>query len=141
MDRRIESVLATIERDLRGPLRLSELARAVGLSMSRFHELFLWATGETPAAFIRARRYDRAKCFLLSTFLTVKEVAETVGIHDDSHFVREFERLFGMSPRRFRRAHESAPVGRTPGDDSGPDKALTNRRFSQLAGVFERPQA
>jgi len=41
-----------------------------------------------------------------------------VGIHDDSHFVRDFERVYGMSPRTFRRAREGSVTGE-PGEETG----------------------
>ena len=111
MDRRITTVLSLIDRDIRRAPRLPALAREARLSVSRLHELFRQATGACPGAYIRTRRFEKARGLLLGTHLSVKEVAEEVGIHDDSHFVRDFERIYGMSPRSFRRAHESAPPG------------------------------
>jgi AraC-like DNA-binding protein len=107
VDRRIETVLGLIDRDIRCAPRVPALAREARLSVSRLHELFRQATGAGPGSYIRARRFEEARRLLLGTHLSVKEVAEQVGFHDDSHFVRDFERIYGMSPRKFRRAHES----------------------------------
>jgi AraC-like DNA-binding protein len=107
MDRRIAAVLSLIDRDIRRAPRLPALAREVHLSVSRLHELFRPAAGASPGAYIRSRRFEKAKALLLDTHLSVKEVAEDVGIHDDSHFVRDFERIYGTSPRNFRRVHEN----------------------------------
>jgi AraC-like DNA-binding protein len=62
-----------------------------------------------PASYIHRRRFETAKELLLAGSLSVKEVAEKAGIHDDSHFVRDFQKLYGLSPRAFRRANRSSP--------------------------------
>jgi transcriptional regulator GlxA family with amidase domain len=105
MDFRIEAVLKLIARDIRSPLRPSWLANRAGLSVSRFYELFRKSTGTGPAQYIRKYRFERAKELLLTTNFSVKEIANHTGIHDNSHFVRDFEKFYGMSPRGFRRAH------------------------------------
>jgi len=109
-DPRIEAVLKLIGRDIRRPLRPAELAAEVGLSVSRFYDLFREATGAVPARYIRRYRFEKAKELLLTTNLSVKEVANCAGIRDDSHFVRDFRKLYGMSPRAFRRAHRAVPA-------------------------------
>ena len=108
MDRRIDEVLTLISRDLGHPWRASALAKEVRLSVSRFYDLFRSTTGTVPARYIRARRLEKARHLLLTTHLTVKEIAGYVGIGDPSHFVRHFEKVYGISPRRFRRAHETS---------------------------------
>jgi AraC-like DNA-binding protein len=121
----MEAILGLIEFDIRRQPRPLALARAVGLSVSRMYELFRKATGTGPARYVRTRRFEVAKRLLLTTYLTVKEIAEKVGIHDDSHFVRDFERIYGMSPRRFRRAHEEAHVQPRGGDNVTPRPSMT----------------
>jgi AraC-like DNA-binding protein len=107
MDRRMETVLCRIDCNVRLAPRLPVLAREVRLSVSRCMSCSGRRLAPPPGAYIRARRFEKARVLLLDSHLSVKEVAEGVGIHDDSHFVRDFERSYGMSPRNFRRAHES----------------------------------
>ena len=47
-------------------------------------------------------KMQEAKRLLETTFLTVKEVAHHVGLGDESHFVRDFKRLYGHSPGQHR---------------------------------------
>ena len=114
MDRRIQTVLSFIESDIRCAPRPAALAKEVGLSVSRLYDLFRQETGTVPGRYVRTRRFEKAKELLLTTHLTVKEVAAHVGVHDDSHFVRDFHHLFGMSPTKFRRAHENPGQGQRP---------------------------
>ena len=52
-----------------------------------------------------AKRMETAAELLRTTHLLVKEVAARVGIHDDSHFVRDFAKVYGLSPTTYRKAH------------------------------------
>jgi len=104
MDYRLERMLAMIEMDLSdcGP---QQLARKAGLSISRFYAIFRMNLGMSPAAYIRSLRYSTARDLLLTTDYSVKEIAARIGIHDVSHFVRDFEKRYQLSPRRFRQQY------------------------------------
>ena len=104
MDTRIETLLNSLMRDICCTARPAEQAAKAGLSLSRFYELFREATGTTPARYIRCRRFQRAEEMLRTTDLSVKEIANHAGSFDFSHFVRDFERFYGKSPRTYRRA-------------------------------------
>jgi AraC-like DNA-binding protein len=105
MDYRIESVLRLIGRDVRSAPGPRQIAGGIGLSVSHFYELFRKETGTVPAAYIRKLRYEKACDLLMNSSFSVKEITDLVGIHDVSHFVRDFQKVYGMSPRTFRRAH------------------------------------
>jgi transcriptional regulator GlxA family with amidase domain len=108
VDSRIETVLNLLMRDTRRTARPAEQAAKAGLSLSRFYELFRQATGTTPARYMRRRRFERAAEMLRTTDLSVKEIANHTGNFDFSHFVRDFEKLYGKSPRAYRRAARNA---------------------------------
>jgi transcriptional regulator GlxA family with amidase domain len=112
MDHRVDRVIERMERDLNKPLQLETLAQLVNLSSSRLRHAFRAQTGESPGQYLKRLRMGRAKDLLETTFLTVKEIMYSVGIRDESHFVREFEKAYGMSPTRYR-ARGAKPV-RTP---------------------------
>jgi AraC family transcriptional activator of pobA len=46
---------------------------------------------------------DAAKTLLLSTDMTVSQVAEAVGIGSEAYFCNSFKRLTGISPKEYRR--------------------------------------
>jgi predicted transposase len=45
---------------------------------------------------------QQAAILLTTTFLSVKEIVRRVGLTDESHFVRDFKRLYGMTPSEYR---------------------------------------
>jgi AraC-like DNA-binding protein len=103
MDYRIAAALQMIEGDIGTPPRARQIAAVLRLSLSRFYELFRRETGMVPLEYLRRLRMSRACDLLVWTDYSVKEIAGLVGVNDVSHFVRDFERLYGVSPRVFRR--------------------------------------
>ena len=41
---------------------------------------------------------------LTGTFLSVKEITFEAGFRDESHFVRDFKRIYGMTPTEYRKS-------------------------------------
>src|SRR5579885_1855637 len=81
------------------------LSRLVNLSDSHLTHLFRRDTGMSPRQFLKTVRMQVARDFLETTFLSVKEVMARAGYNDPSHFVRDFEKMFGESPYRYRQHH------------------------------------
>ncbi|MGE5204693.1 MAG: helix-turn-helix domain-containing protein [Chlamydiota bacterium] len=87
------------------PVCLHDLARRVNLSDSRLAHIFRRDLGITLQQFLKTVRLRRARRLLETTFLSVKQVMVRVGLNDSSHFVRDFEQMFGESPRNYRKSH------------------------------------
>lgn len=82
---------------------LEEMSQAVNLSPSRLRSLFKVETGMSPTEYLKDLRLARARELLETTFLQVKEIRIKVGIPDQSNFVRDFKRKYGVSPTEFRK--------------------------------------
>lgn len=108
MDTRLRQAARLLSEDLSRPLDLEALARSLNLSPSRLRSLFRDETGETPAQYLKRLRLQRAEELLTQTFLSLKEVMLRVGIADESHFVRDFRKTYGLSPMRYRAAGRGA---------------------------------
>jgi AraC-like DNA-binding protein len=83
-------------------LGVAELAQAVGLSPSQFHERFRARVGMTPARFLNDVRLDRAEALLRSGDLPPAEVALAVGFSDQSALTRSLKRRRGVTPGALR---------------------------------------
>src|SRR5688572_2213969 len=105
MDPRIRTAVVFMEENLSKRLRGRELARRAGLTPQHFCVLFKEQIGEPPMHYLSRLRIEKARALLESSEhsnLSIKEIAARVGCQDMSHFVRNFERMFGLSPRRYR---------------------------------------
>jgi transcriptional regulator GlxA family with amidase domain len=105
IDPKVRTVLDLMARNLGEPLGLQQLASAVGASPSGLRLLFLRHTGEPPGRHLKRLRLERARFLLCTEHLSIKEIGAAVGCPDESHFVRDFERSYGLSPARYRKLH------------------------------------
>lgn len=108
MDRRIQIVNAALETDFRRAWDTVQLGKLVNLSGSRLRHLFKAEMDQTPSQYLKAIRMREAATLLRSTFLSVKEIMNRVGISNESHFVHEFKKAYGLAPSKYRGAFTAA---------------------------------
>ena len=82
------------------PLRINEVARELGMSVSGFHAHFRAVTAMSPLQFQKQLRLQEARRLMLSEDLDAAEAGYRVGYDDASHFNREYKRHFGEPPMR-----------------------------------------
>jgi AraC-like DNA-binding protein len=82
---------------------LPDLAKAAGMSRTRFAETFKLVTGQTPKRIISRMRLTAVARRLASATLSVATAAEEAGYGSSAAFVRAFQREFGETPARWRR--------------------------------------
>ena len=73
------------------------------LSSFHFLRLFHSLAGQTPRQFVINTRLRRAAMALRATREPITRIAMDVGFGDLSHFVGSFTRVFGASPRNYRK--------------------------------------
>ncbi len=103
MEPRIAKVVQFVQANLDRRFRLSELAASVGVSESRLWRLFREQTGASPGKYLTQQRIQTAGKLLDTTSLSVKQITYAVGFDDESHFIRAFKRIWGLTPGEFRR--------------------------------------
>jgi transcriptional regulator GlxA family with amidase domain len=106
MDKRISIIVKTISSNFQKCWKIDELAESVSLSVSQFEELFRQEIQISPIQFQKHIRFEKAKALLETTYLTVKEIGFEVGINDQSHFVRDFKKKYGLTPTEYRKSFE-----------------------------------
>lgn len=106
-DFRIAEAVNLINSDFDQDFDFNEFAENLNLSPSRLRYLFKEQTGMSFRKYLQLVRMRRAKHLLETSFLNINEIARSVGIRDSSHFVRIFEREYGLSPGRYRKRYLS----------------------------------
>lgn len=86
---------------------ISGLALELRLSPSYLQRLFKHHTGLCMGEWLNERRLQKAAQLLSSSFMSVKEIAHTVGYEHSSSFIRAFERRFSQAPLRYRNQSDS----------------------------------
>src|SRR5689334_14048326 len=102
MAERVKNVIQLMQGDPSRNLTLGKMAETANLSPPYFCYLFKTITGVPPAKYLKSLRLQQAAMLLSTTFLSVKEIVRQVGMGDESHFVRDFKRVYGMTPSEYR---------------------------------------
>lgn len=98
----MNEVLDYIRENYSEPIKVDDLARIMHLSSSQFERRFKKVFNISPAKHILNVRV-RAACKLLSTTNdTIASIAIESGFYDHSHFIRNFRKVMGISPREYR---------------------------------------
>ncbi len=96
----IARAVERLRQDFDQPLRIEDLARELGMSVSGLHHHFKAVTAMSPLQFQKQLRLQEARRLMLSEDLDAASAAYRVGYHDASHFNREYKSLFGVPPMR-----------------------------------------
>jgi AraC-like DNA-binding protein len=97
---RIIKAIERLRTDFDRPLRIEELARELGMSVSGFHHHFKEVTAMSPLEFQKQLRLQEARRLMLGEGFDASSAGYRVGYNDVSHFNREYKRLFGEPPMR-----------------------------------------
>ncbi len=110
MDRRVQITISTIEEKLSRKFEIEQLARQANISVSHLRHVFKFETGVTPTQYVKRVRMQQAELLLQTTFLSVKEVMNRVGITNESYFSHEFKKTYGVPPSQYRRTRQVGPI-------------------------------
>ena len=97
---RIAKAIERLRKDFDQPLRIENIARELGMSVSGFHHHFKEGTAMSPLQFQKQLRLQEARRLMLDEHLDAASAGYRVGYGDAAHFTREYKRLFGAPPMR-----------------------------------------
>ena len=103
-DTRIRRAIALLRARPNKDLSMDELANQVGLSRSRFYDLFQLCTGFSPRSYLDMLCVETAISRLSSGRGKIAEVAAELGFSAQSNFTRFFLNQVGVPPSEYRRA-------------------------------------
>jgi AraC family transcriptional regulator len=92
-----------LHENLHGHVRLSQIARECGLSVSHFARSFKTSFGISTHQWLIQHRIDHAKQLMSQTSMPLIEIAIQSGFNDQAAFTRAFHQFVGVSPGRWRR--------------------------------------
>ncbi len=80
----------------------SELAAACFMSDSYFRKLFTSVMGESPKHHLSRLQTQKASVLLVTTDLSITEIAQQCGFEDNSTLYRRFTKIYGLAPSEYR---------------------------------------
>jgi len=97
----VTSAIRFMKREIATTLTVADIAETVHMSESAFAHLFKAVTGVSPYQFLRRLRLEQARTMLVNDGSSVTEASTAVGYSSLSHFISEFRRHFGETPRTY----------------------------------------
>jgi AraC family transcriptional regulator len=92
-----------IDARLDRPIRLKELSEVSRLSTAYFCRAFKRTFSETPHSYIVRRRLNKAETLMLTSSLSLSDIAFHCGFTDQAHLCKLFRQQYGQSPAAWRR--------------------------------------
>ncbi len=116
---KLDRVLRAIEERLREPLSVEQLAAEAGLSRARFAAAFGATTGQTPMAYVRARRLEAVRSVLEAGETDLARLAARCGFSSHAHMTRAFGGAFGLTPSAYRARFQQVHRGEASSHSGG----------------------
>lgn len=106
----VDRIRSYVDAHLDADLCLENIARAAHVSPSHCSRTFSRYAGLSISAFVAQRRVEKAVEFLEDTYLSVTDIAESLGFSSPAYFASWFKRMTGGSPmRRRKQRRENMP--------------------------------
>ena len=96
--RRISKAIGHLREHFDEQLKMDEIARELGMSVSGFHHHFKSVTSMSPLQFQKHLRLQEARRLMLGEDMDAASAGFRVGYDDPSHFSREYKKHFGAPP-------------------------------------------
>lgn len=102
----VERATAYIEENLGGDLAIENLSRQLNICRSALYKNFELKFSCTPGEYIKRRRIEKSKEYLLTTTLSIEDISEHVGFSSGAYFSNVFKEFEGISPLKYRKAKQ-----------------------------------
>lgn len=99
----IITALRYIDKHYKESMSLDDISNAAHMSKFYFCRKFHSTTGATPLEYLNNVRLTKVHNLLLSTDMTIDEIARETGFMSAVNLTRAFKKVYGSAPREFRK--------------------------------------
>jgi AraC-like DNA-binding protein len=99
----VEKAKYLMESNIYSVINLSDISTQIGISTSRFIEIFKTYTSMTPYQYYMHIKIHKAENLLERNDLSIAEVAHHLGFEDECYFSRLFKSKTGVSPSKWKK--------------------------------------
>ncbi|MBQ7934954.1 MAG: helix-turn-helix transcriptional regulator, partial [Clostridia bacterium] len=101
-DTLLDQIILLLEQEL----PIGEIAYQCSISESGLRRLFAKQFGISPVVYRTQLKIQKACRMLISTDLTIGEIADTLNFFDEAYFCKVFRKQTGLSPTCYRNEHQ-----------------------------------
>ena len=100
---RVSRAMEFIEEHFSDPITIEDIVSHSQVSRRHFFRLFEQAVGVAPMEYLKKLRLQKAASMLLTSNVSVTQVAFACGFNDSNYFSSLYHKEFGMSPSQFKK--------------------------------------
>ena len=104
---RLKNLLQFIENNYMHTIHVDDAARTSGYSVSHFMRWFKQVSGSSFTSYLNERRLVEAAKMLKKGNETILSISTQVGFDNLSNFNRQFKKLYGCSPKDYRKSNKT----------------------------------
>ena len=101
--RAFKSMMSYIQQQYHNPNTLEDISASGNVSISLCNRIFHKYTGESPVKYLVDFRLRKVAEYLVTTTLSLPEIAQKSGFNGTSYMAEMFKRTFGVSPTAYRK--------------------------------------
>lgn len=100
---KLKKILSFIRENYACAQTLESMAEKCNMSPKYFGSFFKSMTGKTPIEYLNEYRTEKAVSLIVSSDMSITDIAFACGFNDLSYFIKTFKKIVGMSPGKFRK--------------------------------------
>lgn len=102
---KLSPVLERLNKDYNQNIKAEDMANEMHMSNSYFSRFFNSAVGMGFTEYLNFIRINEAERLIVSTDMSINEVAAQVGFANPSYFITQFKKQFKISPKKYRQQY------------------------------------
>lgn len=107
---KVVDLLGFIQLNMGRPLTVRQLAQKANLHPDHLSRLFIQLTGKRPLLYMHTKRIERAQVLMVTTGMSVAQIAEATGFGNVPHFSRVFKKITSLTPGKYRDHHHQGTI-------------------------------
>ncbi|WP_158021949.1 AraC family transcriptional regulator [Flammeovirga pacifica] len=111
IQQKLDDLEEYIKENLSNEITVGQLCKRIGFSKTKLHHLFKDYFKYSMYDYIKHLRMTKAKSLLMTTSLSIAEVANMVGYNSVTHFTNLFKKENGITPSKFKNGGYSDTFG------------------------------
>ena len=102
MPKHIDVATSYVKKNFQKDISVEDIANHTGIAREYLSRLFKKHFRVSPTTFLRQYRLKNATTLLLTTDYSISEIAEMSGFQDYNYFSNQFNKLYNISPSKYR---------------------------------------
>ena len=98
----VRDAVAIFASHIEDPLKVEDVANAIGISVRQMERMFKQATGQTPLHYYRVMRMRAARELVMYSKDSMTQIAIAVGYTTSTPMIQNYQEVFGVHPEKDR---------------------------------------